>query len=235
LKNKYYTILLISNDDSRHEISLSKYVVIIFLLFGIGIIFLAGIGLDRVLKHDRLMEEVEELRVFSRHASQVIKDLDGEELLDEQPDFETAYKKFFGNQTDIIPLRPPVEGYITQHILEDSTNYHSGVDIAARSGDLVVAPADGLVIFSGETRELGKIIILAHSKEFYTLFGHCDTVLVHTRQFVSVGDPIANVGGTGVSEGPHLHFEIWKSDQLVDPVKFIDEYNNKDVSIRKTG
>lgn len=234
MKNKYYTFLFISNDDSRHEFSLSKYVVIIFLLFEIGIIILAGIGLNRVLKHDELVEEIEGLRLFSKHATRVIKDLNGDELLHQQPDFETVIKKFFENQQDLIPIRPPVKGYITQHIFEDDTNYHPGVDIAAKHGDTVEAPADGLVIFTGETFELGKIIILAHANEFYTLFGHCDTILVSPRQFVSVGESIANVGGTGVSEGPHLHFEIWKSDQLVDPVKFIDEYNDKDVSIRKT-
>jgi len=235
LKNKYYTILFISSDDSRHEISLSKYFVIIFLLFGIGTVFLAGIGLDRVLHHDKLLEEVNTLRRFSRHTSQVIKDLNAEELLTRQPDFETAIKKYFGDQSDLIPMRPPVEGYITQHIYEDSLTHHSGVDIAARLGDSVIAPADGLVIFSGETKELGKIIILAHDKGFFTLFGHCAETIAVPHQYISAGDVIATVGGTGVSEGPHLHFEIWKSDQLIDPVKFIDEYNKKDVSIRKTG
>jgi murein DD-endopeptidase MepM/ murein hydrolase activator NlpD len=230
LKKKYYTIFFISNDDSRREFTISNYLVITSLLFGIGLIIITGAGIWNLLDKSKLQDELEVLRRFEHSALKVIVDLGAEDLLMQQPDIEVVLIKYFGDDPDRIPMNSPVDGYITQNINPRGDDKHFGVDIAAKSGDTIVAPADGLVVFSGETSSLGKMIILSHALDFYTLFGHIDTNYTSVREYVKASQPIGSVGGLGDDGGPHLHFEIWKGDQVIDPVKFIENYKDKDVS-----
>ena len=88
-----------------------------------------------------------------------------------------------------------------------------------------------MVVFSGEMGELGNTIIIAHPKGFYTVYGHNNENLVKIRQNVKKGDAIARVGESGLSDGPHLHFEIWKNSEVLDPRDFINIYKEKDISI----
>ena len=79
---------------------------------------------------------------------------------------------------------------------------------------------------------MGNVVILSHEFGFFTVYGHNDTNIVHERDIVSQGQVIAKVGDTGISEGPHLHFEVWKHNRVLDPRDLIDKYKKKDVSIR---
>ena len=232
LKKKYYTIFLITSEDFRREFTVSKSIVWYGLLFGIGIIVLAVIGILDTMDQSELKDELIRLRKFEHSALNVIIDLGAEDLLMQQPDLETVLLKYFSDTPEKIPMNPPVAGYITQKIDPLGEDQHFGVDIAARAGDAIVAPADGLVVFSGSTSTLGNMIILAHDKDFYTLFGHNDSNLVSARETVIAGQQIATVGGLEEFGAPHLHFEIWKGDQLIDPINFIEEYKDKDVSVK---
>ena len=107
-----------------------------------------------------------------------------------------------------------------------------GIDIAAKYQDDIKSPADGRVVFSGKGGDLGNTIIINHPGGFVTVFGHNDTNLVVAGENIIRNQIIAKVGETGKSQGPHLHFEIWKNNQVLDPRGIIPSYKEKDVSIR---
>jgi murein DD-endopeptidase MepM/ murein hydrolase activator NlpD len=124
------------------------------------------------------------------------------------------------------PSLIPIEGWITspfgyrRHPIDGSYRLHAGVDIGAEPGTPVRAPAGGLVIFSGYQEGYGKVIVIDHGYGIRTLFGHLLKVFVNTGVRVKRGDIISQVGSTGYSTGPHLHYEVRKNGVPVNPVTF---------------
>ena len=75
------------------------------------------------------------------------------------------------------------------------------------------------------------MIIISHPFNYFTVYSHCDSLLVNVRDIVHQGDYIATLGETGeIKSGPHLHFEIWNNDTIIDPRKVINKYGELDVS-----
>ena len=99
--------------------------------------------------------------------------------------------------------------------------FHSGIDVAARRGAPIVAPAPGRVVFSGWSGGYGRFIEIDHGYGITTTFGHCDRLHVTVGQEVQRGDLIGTVGTTGRSTGPHLHFEVRLDDHPVDPLDYL--------------
>jgi len=123
-----------------------------------------------------------------------------------------------------IPTLLPVNGVFTRDFSQTTyqdEQQHRGVDIAAERGTIVKASADGVVLFSGWTYDLGNLIILYHGNGFYTYYGHNQVSLVKRGAFVKKGDSISLLGSTGISSAPHLHFEIWKDGEALDPKQYI--------------
>jgi hypothetical protein len=100
-----------------------------------------------------------------------------------------------------------------------STN-HLGIDLGAPMGARIVAAASGTVTLAGWNGGYGLSVIIDHGGGIITLYGHCSELLVSPGQMVSQGEPIARVGSTGVSTGPHLHFEIRQHGRAVNPVPY---------------
>jgi murein DD-endopeptidase MepM/ murein hydrolase activator NlpD len=117
----------------------------------------------------------------------------------------------------------PVRGPITSpfgwrfHPILRTNRFHSGYDIAVRSGTSVAAAASGTVILAGWAGGYGKAVIIDHGGNISTLYGHNSTLLVSEGQSVKAGQIIAKSGSTGLSTGPHVHFEVRKSGEPVDP------------------
>ncbi len=129
-----------------------------------------------------------------------------------------------GKPKIVFPAMMPTEGYTTRGY--DPSRGHFGLDIAAKSGSLVTAAADGYVVFSGWTHDDGYQIILSHDGGFLTFYKHNQTLLKPANVFVKRGEPIALLGTSGVtSSGPHVHFEIWKNGTPVDPRLYLLNYN----------
>lgn len=94
---------------------------------------------------------------------------------------------------------------------------HSGVDFAAPLGTPVLSIGYGKVIFAGNYSGYGNLVVISHSTNITTHYGHCQKILVSTGDIVRPGQKIALVGKTGRSTGAHLHFEIRRKGTPVDP------------------
>lgn len=99
---------------------------------------------------------------------------------------------------------------------------HQGMDIAARVGANIVAAQDGVVVYEGdEIGGYGNITVLAHKNGYFTVYAHADKNFTREGQRVYRGQVIATVGMTGRTYGPHLHFEVRKNGQPIDPEKYL--------------
>ena len=121
----------------------------------------------------------------------------------------------------------PTKGWLTSYfgmrnLPEMGTRrIHEGLDIAANTGTLVTATADGIVARVEYSAGYGKTVILDHGYGYRTLFAHNSRILVSSGQRVVRGDRIAEVGNTGRSTGPHLHYEVQLNGVPIDPRKFL--------------
>ena len=141
--------------------------------------------------------------------------------------------KYSTDRISNIPTKAPIDGYVTQRMVVRPhawKNNHYGIDISVREGDPVVASAAGIVIFSGWSTDLGNMVILFHGNDYFTFYGHNQVNLIEKRDIVKRGDVISLAGNTGLSSGPHLHFEVWEGSNPLDPLEFFPEYKDKDLS-----
>ena len=99
--------------------------------------------------------------------------------------------------------------------------FHRGLDISARRGTPVIAPADGVVVFTGRDGDLGRTIRIAHGLGYNTVYGHLDTISVEPGKEVRRGERIGAVGSSGRSTGPHLHYEVHEGGEAVNPLYYI--------------
>lgn len=99
--------------------------------------------------------------------------------------------------------------------------FHSGLDFAANYGAVIRASDSGVVIFAGWYGGYGKAVIISHGKDISTLYGHTSELYVSEGQGVKRGQAIAAVGSTGLSTGPHLHFEVRRNGTPIDPANYL--------------
>lgn len=112
-------------------------------------------------------------------------------------------------------------GYRSDPFESEDAEYHPGIDFKGHKGDPVKTTANGKVIFTGWKGGYGNCIIVKHSNDFETLYGHLSHINVHQGQDVTTGDVIGKVGSTGHSTGAHLHYEVRKNGKPINPVKFL--------------
>lgn len=118
----------------------------------------------------------------------------------------------------------PVEGMITSGFgrrrnpfVPSVFHFHKGIDLGAVIGTRFHAARDGLVIFSGRMQGYGNVIFLRHKDGYITIYGHNKMNLVKNGDIVRQGQTIGEVGRTGIATGPHLHFEVRKMDDVINP------------------
>lgn len=119
----------------------------------------------------------------------------------------------------------PLNGQITSKFGRRKGRFHYGIDIAARKGTKIRSAARGVVILSGYKvdgfRGYGKLVVLQHNENTVSLYAHNNNNYVLQGNCVAEGEVIGEVGSTGRSTGPHLHFEIRKNKKAVDPYIFL--------------
>ena len=144
----------------------------------------------------------------------------------------SAIRLFIAEQRDIYLSTPtgwPVEGEISsgfglrEHPVSHEMIRHTGVDIRAPVGSVVQATASGIVSFSGWTNGSGYIVVLEHGHGFSTAYAHNKENMVSVGQKVKKGEKIAISGSTGVTTGPHVHYEVWKDKQQIDPTAYLKD------------
>lgn len=99
--------------------------------------------------------------------------------------------------------------------------HHDGIDIPARAGAHVVAAQDGVIVHSGTMGGYGNIIVISHASGLFSVYAHNKKNLVRQNQTVHRGQVIAQVGSSGHSTGPHLHFEIRHDSRALDPYRLV--------------
>lgn len=104
-------------------------------------------------------------------------------------------------------------------VLRRMDRKHNGVDLAAPEYAHVRAVAAGIVVFADQYAGYGKLVTIKHEKGYTSLYGHLAEILVNTGQRVRAGELIGRLGSTGMSTGPHLHFEWRINGKPVDPLR----------------
>lgn len=119
----------------------------------------------------------------------------------------------------ITPNGKPVEGIITRGY----GPIHKAVDIGAPIGSPVRATAFGVVDSVYNDIRLGKVVVIRHGHEYKTLYGHLDNIRVYPGKKVSRGEVIGEVGLTGYTTGPHLHYEVHNREGSLNPFYFLND------------
>ena len=100
--------------------------------------------------------------------------------------------------------------------------FHSGLDFAAPQGTTVVSAGKGVVSFVGQINGYGNVVEVTHPDGLITRYGHLSAFIAKQGDAVDTGTPIARVGSTGRSTGPHLHFEVRRAEDAVDPAQYLN-------------
>ena len=122
----------------------------------------------------------------------------------------------------------PVSGLVTSrfgwrsHPVSGQDDFHTGVDIAAAQGTPVLAALPGVVEQTGYSESYGNFVVLRHSDNLRTTYNHCSEILAKEGEQLARGDRIALVGSTGISTGPHLHFEVEVKGLKADPLQALE-------------
>jgi murein DD-endopeptidase MepM/ murein hydrolase activator NlpD len=180
---------------------------------------------NRGSQNDSSINYINELIKLSGSIEKINEAFTNDKQLTEQI---SRSKESLEKYAECLPTLVPVSGKITspfgirKHPITKVVKEHTGVDIDADKGDPILAAASGEVSYSSYMNGYGYTIIIDHHNGFQTLYGHCSKLLVKKAEKIKKGQVISLVGSTGLSTGPHLHFEIRVNDKSVDPMKYID-------------
>ena len=158
-------------------------------------------------KYDTLKKPVHDLEVQIHNLDQFL--LDKKSILKSTP--------------SILPARGWITSYYGPRKSPHSgrRKMHEGLDIGGKTGTPILASADGVVTFSGHKAGFGKFVQIDHGYGLETIFGHAHKLLVKEGEVVNRGHVIALLGSTGLSTGPHLHYEVRVNGIAVDPLYYI--------------
>ncbi len=131
------------------------------------------------------------------------------------------------NLLSSTPAIRPTQGWMTSRFGYRSSpftghrEFHKGIDIANRKGTAIVATADGVVSFTGKKGGMGRVLVIDHGHGMITRYAHLEKTLKKRGERVTRGDIIAQMGNSGRSTGPHLHYEVHLNGVAVNPANYI--------------
>jgi len=169
----------------------------------------------RILEVTLTAQSFSNLVFFRMDAEQ----LDHYNLLMATKDNRQYLQSPFG-ETNWLPFVTSYYGYRV-HPINGGKDYHKGIDIALPTGTDILAGQNGTVTFAGDSGGYGLVVVIDDGNGLVSKYAHCSTLLVSAGQTVQAGDVIARVGSTGSSTGPHLHLEVIKDGQYLNPLFFV--------------
>lgn len=167
-----------------------------------------------------------------RLASRRMVDLSSEDLARHQRDrviINRAFSHWRDGLDPTLRLARPAPGPLSsrfglrRYFNDQPRAPHSGLDIASPAGTPISAPADGVVVATGDFFFNGKTVFLEHGQGLISMFNHLDRIEVQEGQRVSRGDRIGTIGRTGRTTGPHLHWTVMLNRTAVNPELFLIE------------
>lgn len=176
------------------------------------------------LKTDRRALEAAEQQL-SQDANNISKVI-AQRLAEQQVAFRSGtpgYQRILGTGQMVRPVVGPITsdfGYRTHPVL-GTRRFHAGTDFGAPTGAPIFAADSGTVIAAEWYGGYGNTVIIDHGNGLTTLYGHCSELYVTVGQGVQRGQTIAAVGSTGLSTGPHLHFEVRQQGEPVEPLAYL--------------
>ncbi|MBW8839709.1 MAG: M23 family metallopeptidase [Gemmatimonadetes bacterium] len=127
-----------------------------------------------------------------------------------------------------MPSIMPTKGWLSSafakervHPILHLARPHEGIDVSAPMGMEIDAPASGVITKVAWVEGYGNMLTIDHGYGLVTRYAHCSKIMVVSGQRVKRGQPVAKVGSTGLSTGPHLHYEVWVNGRPVDPMKYV--------------
>ena len=134
-------------------------------------------------------------------------------------------------------IKDPVESkngsdFETSFITSNFENNHKGIDINGSIGTKIYSPMEGIVIYAGFDKKFGNSIIISHDNGCITKYMHNKSNLVKSGERIDIKKPIAEMGNSGSSvknEGIHLHFELWKDGEVINPSGYIKNLKTVDI------
>jgi len=185
----------------------------------------------RVLKLEKRLSAMEKKLSSKKRKRKLSIGGRGFRATDINNDYFDAVEKDIDRLADtiaIIPVGKPVSGKITSRygyrnspFSKHTREFHGGIDFRGKIGEEVVATADGVVENAASVSDYGKYIIIKHKKGYKTLYAHLSKIEVTKGQRVAAGEKIGEIGSTGRSTGPHLHYEIKKNGKRINPIKYV--------------
>jgi murein DD-endopeptidase MepM/ murein hydrolase activator NlpD len=179
-------------------------------------------GTDAVYQNGTVREE--DLKKMDEDLNRLKSDASAQELSFEELTEAMKDRRSLWAST---PSVWPVRGWLTSGFgnrlspFTGSVAMHNGIDVASQRDTPVVATAGGVVSYEGFDSGLGKVIKLNHGYGMQTIYGHLAKVNVRIGQKVKRGEVIGLVGNTGLSTGPHLHYEVFVNNVPVNPLRYI--------------
>ena len=219
---KYKIIILNNSNQSNYTLLINKLSAYIYFSIIIIIISFSIFGLFRFLNPHVKQHDYNLMRSFKKETNKIFKIVNLDSII--------ANNQQIKSYLDLVPNQKPVDGIVTKGLSDHSSN-HNGIDIATSNNSPVLSAQEGMVVFSDLLNDYGNTVIISHPNSYYTVYSHLEKSIVSQRDYLSANQILGYVGQTGNSNGPHLHFEIWKNNHILDPRDFIKEYKLKDVSV----
>ncbi len=197
---------------------------------------------DRIAPYQTAALERKTLEHYRKFPVQKVQVKRIEEEFDDEEELKSVYKPEEDRaiSTDFANLHVwPVDEAVTSrvsspfawrtHPITGRRAFHTGIDIAAALGSKVLASMEGRVEETGVHKHLGKFVKLSHIDGSLTVYGHLMKIDAKENQMVKQGEKIGELGSTGRSTGPHLHYTMYINGKLVDPmprlVKYLERKN----------
>lgn len=170
--------------------------------------------------HNQLLRQMHEQAEMVSTASSI-----------QQEGFKSMLEKLQAkrNLLSSTPSIKPTNGWVTSRFgyrvspFTTRKEFHKGLDIASRKGTPIIAPADGMITFADSKGLMGNLLTIDHGYGIVTRYGHIDQFLKKAGDKVKRAEPIALIGNTGRSTGPHLHYEVRLNGVNVNPENYIIE------------